>query len=125
MREDRYEFAISITDQEFKENPLFYVNSYNFRSQGIITLPFKYKKPSRTFLTLECKSYIEVINIWKRKNKVHARLFNPSDKPESVMLTGKKIKNGIKELILRGGVIAEVETNIISMKPGEIKTLPL
>ncbi len=124
MKEGNYEFAISITNQKIDKHPLFYVNSYNFRLQGIAS-HHKVKDLSGAFLSLECQDYICVINWWRRRSEVYLRLFNPNNREHTVILRGKKVKDTIKELNFRYNIISKTKANIIKIKPWEIKTIQL
>jgi hypothetical protein len=124
MKKENYEFAISITNQKIIKNPLSYVNSFNYRLQGIAS-NYKIADLSESFLTLECEDYINVISLWRRENKVYVRLFNPNNKEQTVLLKGKKAKDTIKELNFRNNLISELKANMITMKPWEIKTIQL
>jgi len=124
MKKGHYEFAISITNQKINKNPLFYVNSFNYRLQGIAS-NYKIGDLSESFLTLECEDYIYVVNLWRRQNERYIRLFNPSSSEQTIILRGKKVKDTIKELNFRDNVISESKANMIYIKPWEIKTIQL
>ncbi|MFX1568319.1 MAG: hypothetical protein ACFFCV_08115 [Promethearchaeota archaeon] len=118
----RYEFAISITDENDSVSPLFYVNSYYYKFLSIIIdKNLRYTNNFNNFLTIEPP--ISVINLWRRENDYFLRLFNPSNEERTIRITGKLIKNQIKEIDFNYNVISSLDTNNVKIGSWKIKTL--
>ncbi|MBD3212991.1 MAG: hypothetical protein GF311_10325 [Candidatus Lokiarchaeota archaeon] len=122
-KRNRYEFAIVITnDLQNRKNPLYYVKAYNTKLMGIFT-EFNSSILSKSFLSLDYKVHIDVVNLWKRNNKTYIRLFNPNNKEEQVVLKGILINNPLYEVDFNYNIISKLNSNKFSMNPWEIKTL--
>jgi hypothetical protein len=120
----RYEFAISITDENNSISPLFYVNSYYYKFYGVIIEEnLHFTKNTDTFLSIDPS--ISVINLWRRESGSYLRLFNPNNKEQTIKLSGKLIKSQVKELDFNYKVLSSLESDKIEIKPWKIKTLKL
>ncbi len=118
----RYEFAISITDENNSVSPLFYVNSYYYKFFGIdIEENVHFTKNFDKFLSIEPP--ISVINLWRRDNGSFIRLFNPTDKECAIKIDGMLVKIQVKEIDLNYDLLPSFDSNNIKLEPWKIKTL--
>lgn len=120
----KYEFSISIINEDESISPLFYVNSYFFRLLGLkIEQSFKVDNISESFISLD--PTISLINLWRRNDRCYIRLFNPTNKEVNITLSGKLIKNQLKELDFNHNLKSSIESNEITFRPWEIKTIQI
>ncbi len=118
----RYEFAISITEENNSISPLFYVNSYYYKFFGIeIEENLHFVKNFDKFLSIDPP--ISVINLWRRDNGSFIRLFNPTDKECAIKIDGMLVKNQIKEIDFNYNVISTLDSHNVKIGPWKIKTL--
>ncbi|MCK4381078.1 MAG: hypothetical protein KAW51_08060 [Candidatus Lokiarchaeota archaeon] len=122
LKKGRFEFAISITDENNSLSPLYYVDSFYYKLLVIkIDDKLEIKKNIDTFLSIDLP--ISVINMWKREDGSFLRLFNPSNKERTIKLSGKLVKNQVKEIDFNYNVLSTLESNNINFRPWKIKTL--
>jgi hypothetical protein len=120
----RYEFAISITDENSSISPIFYVKSYYHKFFGVILEEnLHFTRNTDTFLSIVPS--ISVINLWRRKNGSFLRLFNPNNEEQTIKLSGKLVKSQIKELDFNYKVLSSLKSDKVEIKPWKIKTLKL
>jgi len=118
----RYEFAISITDENNSVSPLFYVNSYFHKFFGIdIEENVHFTKNFDKFLSIEPP--ISVINLWRRDNGSFIRLFNPTDKECAIKIDGMLVKNQVKEIDFNNNVLSSLDSHNVKIGQWKIKTL--
>ncbi|MFW9901241.1 MAG: hypothetical protein ACFFDY_08135, partial [Candidatus Thorarchaeota archaeon] len=118
----RYEFAISITDENDSVSPLFYVNSYYYKFLSIIIdKDLHYTNNFDNFLSIEPP--IPVINLWRRNNDCFLRLFNPSNDECTIKIKGKLIKNQVKEIDFNYNILSSLDANNVKIGAWKIKTL--
>ncbi len=118
----RYEFAISITDENDSVSPLFYVNSYYYKFLSIIIdKDLHYANNFDKFLSIEPP--ISVINLWRRENDYFIRLFNPSNEERIIKIKGKIIKKQVKEIDFNYNVLSSLDANNLKIGAWKIKTL--
>ncbi|MFX1493594.1 MAG: hypothetical protein ACFFBZ_04865 [Promethearchaeota archaeon] len=115
-----YEFAISITEEN-NSNPLLYVNSFYFKLLGIShDKDIEIAKLDDEFITIEPP--ISVINLWRRKDGIYLRLFNPTNEELHIKLKSKHILNQLIELDLNYNQISILEPDKLKIGPWKIKT---
>jgi len=119
-----YEFAIVITNKREFVNPLFYVDSFNKKLVGKIS-SYDLTDHSNSYLKIDCKEFIRVINLWRRENKTFLRLFNPTNQNQKVILKGKIINHLLIELDFNDNIISKMKSNVFNLKPWEIKTIQI
>ncbi|MFW9999983.1 MAG: hypothetical protein ACFE88_07665 [Candidatus Hermodarchaeota archaeon] len=121
-RKGKYEFAISITDENDSISPLYYVNSYYYKFLAInIEENFHFTNISDKFLSIEPP--ISVVNLWRRDNDYFLRLFNPYNKECSIKISGKLMKNQVKEIDFNYNILSSVDSNNVRIGAWKIKTL--
>ncbi len=121
-KKGRYEFAISITDENNSVSPLFYVNSYYYKFLAInIEENIHFTNNFEKFLSIEPP--ISVVNLWRRDNNYFLRLFNPSDKELSIKINGKLMKNQVKEIDFNYNVLSYLDSNNVKIGAWKVKTL--
>jgi len=123
-KKGKYEFAISIMDENDSISPLFYVNSYYYKFFGIeIKKNLHFTNNVDKFLSIEPP--ISVINLWRRENGSFLRLFNPSNKQRIIKITGKLVKDQLKNINFNYNIISSFDSHNIEIGPWKIRTLKL
>ncbi|MFX0180630.1 MAG: hypothetical protein ACFE78_10585 [Candidatus Hodarchaeota archaeon] len=116
-----YEFAISIIEEN-NSNPLLYVNSFYFKLLGIShDKDFEIAKLDDEFISIEPP--ISVINLWRRKDGIYLRLFNPTNEELHIKLKSKHIPNQLLELDLNYNQISILDPDKLKIGPWKIKTV--
>jgi len=119
-----YEFSISIINENESISPLFYVNSYFFGLFGLkFERSFEIDNSSESFISFD--PTISLINLWRRKDGYYMRLFNPTNEEMNITLSGSSIKNQLKELDFNYNLRTSTESNELTFRPWEIKTIQI
>ena len=118
----RYEYAISITDENNLQSPLYYAITFYFKLLGIIKKNSSdFEKKSGSFIRVDPPIYVS--NLWKRNNHSFIRLFNPNNNEINIKLEGKSLAHHLKEISFNYNEISLIKSYQIKFKPWEIKTL--
>jgi len=120
----RFEFAISIINEDEIHSALNYANSFQIKLFGIqIKNNYKFEKTYIPFLTIN--QPITLINLWRRKNNSYLRIFNPSDKQNNIQLEGALIRNQLREINFNYNEIRSKKNRIDKVNPWKIRTFKI
>ena len=120
----RFEFALSITNEDELHSTLNYANSFQFKLFGIqLNHNHKFEKKSMSFLTIN--QPVTLINLWRRKNNSYLRVFNPSDKQNNIQFEGALIRNQLREINFNYNEIGSKKNRIDKVNPWKIRTFKI
>ncbi len=120
----RFEFAISIINEDELHSTLNYANSFQFKLFGIrLNHNHKFEKKCVSFLTIN--QPVTLINLWRRKNNSYLRIFNPSDKQNNVQFEGALIRNQLREINFNYNEIRSKKKRIEKINPWKIRTFKI
>ncbi|MHA1269271.1 MAG: hypothetical protein ACTSPY_05735 [Candidatus Helarchaeota archaeon] len=119
-----FEFTILTIKNNDTLNIYKYLILYYYKLIGIkIYNNFIYTNNSDSFFSI--KPEIPLVNLWKRKNNLYLRIFNPSNEIKLIRLKEKYHRNSIKEVDLLLNELNSVKCNEIKIKPFKILTLKI
>jgi len=119
-----YFFFISITDNNEISDIYNYITCYYYRLIGIAFYDnYKYKAQKSSFLNLS--STVNLINLWRRKNGIYLRLFNPSSKSQNISINGILTNEYTFLTDLTLSEISELPSNNIKINGFKIMTLKI
>ncbi|MFX0178537.1 MAG: hypothetical protein ACFE85_20170, partial [Candidatus Hodarchaeota archaeon] len=123
-KKGKYEFAISITNENDSISPLFFVDSYYYKFLGFdIHEHLHFTKNFDIFLSIEPP--ISVINLWRRENGSFIRLFNPSNRERTIKINGKLVRNQVEEIDFNYNLLSSFDSHNVRIGPWKIKTLKI
>ncbi len=118
----RFEFAISIIEETEFSSLLSHLNSYLFRLIGIkFSSNFDYTQRSGTFLSISPS--VSLINLWRRENGSYLRIFNPSDRLNSIKIESSFIDKPLTVVDLNLNDLDSLNTRETRIGPWKIKTI--
>ncbi len=116
-----YEFSISCTKSKDYSSILNEVYSYYYNLASICLGGKKnFKEKTKSFLKVN--PTFSVINLWRRKNEIFFRIFNPSEIPRETQFKGDLFRNKIYILNLANVQISSQKSDKLIVEPWKIIT---